>query len=527
MVLLRNTHSYQIKSNMKQYDKVSIRPQVTMLSVLKFLEYETWFALAEFVDNAIASYLKNEKELKAIEGEDFKLLVSIEINEPENRITIRDNAAGINQIDYSRAFRAAEIPPDNTGLSEFGMGMKSASCWFADKWCVTSSALGEATEKKVCFEMEKIFQDKLEELEVESKPANKNHHYTTIELYDVNRMPRRRGVGKVKDHLKSIYRDFIRNGILVLKVEGEELSYTEPKILNVPRYDEPQGESVLWKKDIEFEIEKGLSVRGFVAIREKASTSEAGFALFRRGRVIEGSFDDGFRPDFIFGASNSYRYQRVFGELHLEGFDVSFTKKGVQWDENLDSFLRILKDDINNKTFPLLQQAEQYRVRASENEYKSAQKALNETVDDLAKKAPQAVADVVNTAPIFSEPEQEVLTKTEKTLHKEFEIRFNKVNWKVSIEVSYDPSLKELIEVGDSFIKDKSKDESIRQIGIRLSLTHPFMVEFAGADTTKIEPILRIAAALGLSEVIAKGSGIKTQGEVRRNFNELISNLSK
>lgn len=527
MVLLRSTHNFQFYRNMQQYDKVSIRPQVTMLSVLKFLEYETWFALAEFVDNSIASYLKNETELKAIEGDDFKLLVNIEINEPENKITIRDNAAGINREDYPRAFRAAEIPPDNTGLSEFGMGMKSASCWFADEWCVTSSAIGEATEKKVCFEMQKIFLDKLEELDVESKPCNKNHHYTTIELFNVNRMPRRRGIGKVKDHLKSIYRDFIRKGILILKVEGEELSYTEPKILNVPRYDEPKGKAMLWKKDIAFSIEDGLSVHGFVAIREKASTSEAGFALFRRGRVIEGSFDDGFRPEFIFGAPNSYRFQRVFGELHLEGFDVSFTKKGIQWDENLDTFLRLLKDDISSKSFPLLQQAEQYRVRATEKEYKAAKKALDETVDDLKKKAPQAVADVVNTAPKVSEPEQQALTKTEKTLHREFEIRFNKVNWKVSIELSYDPSLKELVEVGDSFIKDKSKDQSERQIGIRLSLTHPFMVEFVGADTGKIEPILRIAAALGLSEVIAKGSGIKTQGEVRRNFNELISNLSK
>ena len=86
--------------------------------------------------------------------------------------------------------------------------------------------------------------------------------------------------------------------------------------------------------------------------------------------------------------------------------------------------------------------------------------------------------------------------------------------------------MKELIEVGDSFIKNISKNDSERQIGIRLSLTHPFMVEFAGADTNKIEPILRIAAALGLSEVIAKDS-YKFQGEVRRNFNELISNLSK
>ena len=511
---------------MKQHEKVSIRPQVTMLSVLKFLEYETWFALAEFVDNAIASYIKNEKELIAIEGVDFKLVISIEINEAENRITIRDNAAGINEEDYPRAFRAAEIPPDNSGLSEFGMGMKSAACWFADEWCVTTTALGENIEKKVCFDMKQIFEDKLEELDVDTQACKKNYHYTIIELLNVNRMPRRRGIVKVKDHLKSIYREFIRKGILVLKVEGEELTYSEPKILKVPRYDEPKGHAILWRKEIAFPIEDGLSVHGYVAIREKASTSEAGFALFRRGRVIEGSFDNGFRPDFIFGNPNSFRYQRVFGELHLEGFDVSFTKKGIQWDENLDVFLRLLKDDISSKTFPLLQQAEQYRVRATENEYKAAKKVLDDTVDDLEKKAPQAVSDAVNTPSIVAEPEQELI-KTEKTLNREFDIRFNKVNWRISIELSYDPSLKELIEVGDRFIKQKNKDDSQRQIGIRLSLTHPFMVEFAGVDTSKIEPILRIAAALGLSEVIAKGSGIKTQGEVRRNFNDLISSFSK
>jgi len=512
---------------MNQHDRINIRPNVTMLSVLKFLEYETWFALAEFVDNAIASYQTNEISLKQLHGSDFRLEVNIEINDAENKITIRDNAAGIDEINYPRAFRAAEVPLDTSGLSEFGMGMKSAACWFADDWCVTTTALGEAVERRVYFDMKKIFEDKLEELNVETKPCNKNNHYTIIELFDVHRMPRRRGVGKVKDHLKSIYRDFIRKGILILKVEGEELSYSEPNILNVPRYDDQKGDSIIWRKEIAFQLESNLSVHGFVAIREKASTSEAGFALFRRGRVIEGSFDDGFRPEFIFGAPNSYRYQRVFGELHLDGFNVSFTKKGIQWDENLEAFLRILKDDISHKTFPLLQQAEQYRVRASEKEYKAARKALDETADDFQKKAPQAIASVLNAAPLVSEPEQQELIRTEKTLHREIEIRFNKVNWKVSIELSYDPSLRELIEVGDSFILNKTKDESIRQIGIRLSLTHPFMIEFAGADTAKIEPILRIAAALGLSEVIAKGSGIKTQGEVRRNFNELISNLSK
>jgi len=97
-------------------NKVNIRPNVSILSVLKFLEYETWFALAEFVDNAIASYQENEEKLKSLHGDDYQLEVVIEINDPESKITIRDNAAGIEEENYARAFRAAEIPSDTTGL---------------------------------------------------------------------------------------------------------------------------------------------------------------------------------------------------------------------------------------------------------------------------------------------------------------------------------------------------------------------------------------------------------------------------
>lgn len=512
-------------STLKQHKKkVSIRPQVTVLSVLKFLEYETWFALAEFVDNAIASYQMNENRLRAVEGKNYKLEVNIEINEAENKITIRDNAGGIGEADYDRAFQAAEAPPDTSGLSEFGMGMKSAACWFSDEWNVRTKALGETLEKAVHFNMTRIFEKKIEDLDVATKPANKNHHYTIIELNNVNKMPRRRGLGKVKEHLKSIYREFLRNGELVLMVDNEVLEYKEPNILKAPKYSEPKGMAILWKKEIEFYVQDGLSVRGFVAIREKASTSEAGFALFRRGRVIEGSYDNGFRPDYIFGNPNSFKYQRIFGELHLEGFDVIFTKKGIKWDDNLDVFLQCLRDELEQDDFPLMQQAEKYRVRSSEKEYKAVKKVLDETVDDLQKKVPGALTELREN-PIKVD-EQEELTKTEKTLHREFEVRFNKATWKISMELSYDPSLKELIEIGDHLIKEKKANTSVRQIGIRLSLTHPFMIEFAGTDNSKIEPILRIVAAFGLSEVLAKESGARTQGEIRRNFNELINHLS-
>ena len=508
-------------------NKVNIRPNVSMLSVLRFLEYETWFALAEYVDNAIASYQKNENILKKLHGLSFQLEVKIELNDSENKIIIRDNAGGIEEENYARAFRAAEIPSETTGLSEFGMGMKSASCWFSDFWSVRTTAIGEEIEKTIIFDMDKIFEDKIEELEFISEDANKNNHYTIIELTNVSKMPRRRGIGKVKSHLSSIYREFIRNGTLKLFVDNVELQFKEPKILKAPKFDEPEGSSILWKKEIDFSIEDNLSVEGFVAIREKGSTSEAGFALFRRGRVIEGSFDNGFRPEFIFGSPNSFRYQRVFGELHLKGFDVSFTKKGIQWDDNLDVFLQCLRDELITDEFPLLSQAEKYRARAKDKDYEeSGKKALDNTVNDFEGKAPQAIEETFNKEELNEEPEKELI-KTDKAIHKEFRAFFNKTDWLISIELSYDPSLKEMIEVGKHLVPNQQLTIATeRQIGIRLSLTHPFMVQFAGTDNLKIEPILRMSAAFGLAEIIAKESGAKTQGEIRRNFNELITKIT-
>ena len=107
---------------------VSIRPGVSVLSVLRHLNYKPWFALAEFVDNSLQSYLTNRDRLIG----QARVTVDIRIDPSgDGRITIRDDAAGIASKDYDRAFRPAEVPLNRTGLSEFGMGMKSAACWFA------------------------------------------------------------------------------------------------------------------------------------------------------------------------------------------------------------------------------------------------------------------------------------------------------------------------------------------------------------------------------------------------------------
>jgi hypothetical protein len=77
-----------------------------VLSILRHLNYKPWFALAEFVDNAVQSYLVNRERLEAVHGPQFKLRVEIAI-EPiaPARIVVRDNAAGIALRDFPRAFR--------------------------------------------------------------------------------------------------------------------------------------------------------------------------------------------------------------------------------------------------------------------------------------------------------------------------------------------------------------------------------------------------------------------------------------
>jgi len=300
-----------------------------VLAVLRHLNYRPWFALGEFVDNAVQSFTKHRAALEKIEGKGLKLRVDIDIDTASPaRLSIRDNAAGIFESEYARAFRPAALPPDRTGLAEFGMGMKSAACWFAPQWTVRTKALGENVSRTIHFDIDNIIDDDIEELKIREKTEKANAHYTEVILEDIFHVPVGRTVAKLKEHLTDIYRGFIRDGLLETRFNGEPLVYREPKVFKAPHYKEKSGADRVWRKTIEFDFGEGLSVHGFAALRETASVAKAGFSLFRRGRVIQGSGDEGYRPAYVFGNPNSYRYQRLFGELHLEGFEVSHTKDG-------------------------------------------------------------------------------------------------------------------------------------------------------------------------------------------------------
>lgn len=503
---------------------VNIRPGVRVLSVLKHLNYKPWFALAEFVDNAIQSHLNSTDELKAIDGKKSKLVVKIMIDADDpGMITIRDNAGGIHSTDYQRAFRAAEVPEDSTGLSEFGMGMKSAACWFAPMWSVRTKALGESEEKTVSFDIRRILRNSEEELVVSRRKVNPNQHYTEIILRGLyNKAPKGRTLGKIREHLASIYRVFSSEGLLELYLNGDQIRYVAPLILEAPFYKTPTGKAIEWRKDVAFDLGGGRGVNGFAALRQKASTSEAGFALFRRKRLIQGSADEGYRPEAIFGQSNTYAYQRLFGELHLSGFDVSHTKDGFRWGEGEELFLKKLREHIADTPIPLLDQAQGYRVNPAKAIAKRDAKALVErTAEAIADESPPVLDKLGSREPAATPLRP--LASRQSVAGKVFEISHQGERWEIALELASDPAMGSWVELGEKAPADSGRGRSgVRRLQIRFGLDHPFTQAFVGARQEGLESQMRIAAGLALAEVLAREGGVRQAGTIRHNLNALL-----
>jgi hypothetical protein len=475
--------------------------------------------MGEFVDNSLQSYLQHRERLEQHHGKNFRLKVEIEVERAdETRIRIRDNAAGIALSDYARAFRPAALPADRTGLSEFGMGMKSAACWFAPQWKVRTCALGEGVERTITLDIDTIVRGSIEELDVVEAPAAADVHFTEITLIEPHDKLQSKTGSKIKDHLASIYRIFLREGTMELWFNREQLAYEIPKILIAPYYKTPSEAPLPWRKDFTFDFGMGLKATGFAALREVASTSTAGFALFRRNRLIEGSLDDPYRPEPIFGTGNSYRKQRLIGEIHLEGFEVSHTKDGFQWEDHEQPFLELLYEELETQALPLLSQAEGYRARVAQRELKiEAEKAGTRVAQTLQKEAPR-ILEQQSAAQPFVEPLPQSVLEDRSATVRVIDVDHRGAKWRIAIELAMDPAIEDWIAISDK----PPSSGAPREITVRMSLVHPFMQQFCRADSSEIEALARVAAALGLAEITARDAGVPQYGTIRRNLNQLL-----
>ena len=392
--------------------KINIRPTSSVYATYKRLSYQPWTAIAEFVDNSTQSFYDHKDELmsqKYAKGLNITIKY-IEDTVEGDRLEIIDDAYGMEWTDFQRAV-VLDRPPQNTsGRNEFGMGLKTAACWFGSLWSVESTQLNSTTKYYTEINVDELGKYKTEEINVREETVSKKDHFTKIVIRKLNkRIVEPRTIGKVKDLLSSIYREDLRTGLVRITYNGSALQFKEPPVY----VDE---NSKIWEKDVSFTVQhegKELSVKGFIAIRIPGSVKDAGFTLIRRGRVIVGGSEKNYRPTELFGDANSYAWQRMYGELHMDNWPVTQAKDGFDWHNSglEEAFI----DELSKYTQDYRKKAENIRVREKLNTQDLVETATKGLID--SKTVENVKIEIVDREPVGTDTPTNVPTLNSEQEH--------------------------------------------------------------------------------------------------------------
>lgn len=329
---------------------VSIRPAPSVYATYRRLSYRPWYAIAEFVDNSTQSYYDHRPELLEAyggEGNPGRLRVEVSYDSERNSLTIYDNANGMDIEELTRAIVLDRPPPNTSGRCEYGMGLKTAACWFGATWTIRTSRLGSDRLLVARVHVPDLVERQIDEVEIEELETEPSSHFTLVALEGLYQPIRGRTTARIRDQLGSMYREDLRSGEIEILWNGEPVRFEEPPILEE---DLGGGVSVAWRKEITLEVPwEGagggmLTAYGWVGIRSPGSQRDAGFALLRRGRVVIGGPGEGYKPMEIFGQGNTFRSQRLLGELHMDAWPVTQAKDTFDWSSGLeDVFIETLK----------------------------------------------------------------------------------------------------------------------------------------------------------------------------------------
>jgi len=213
--------------------KLNIRPTSGVYATYKRLSYQPWTAIAEFVDNSTQSFFDHKNELMSQKyAKGLRITIDyIEDKDMGDSIEIYDDAYGMEWSDFQRAVVLDRPPQKTTGRNEFGMGLKTAACWFGSVWSVESTQLGSRNKYYTEINIDDLGKYKTEEIDVREDLVSAKEHYTKIVIKKLNkRIVGPRTVGKVKELLSSIYREDIRSGLVKIFYNGTLLQFKEAPV---------------------------------------------------------------------------------------------------------------------------------------------------------------------------------------------------------------------------------------------------------------------------------------------------------
>ena len=507
--------------------KLDIQPPTSIYLTYSRLTYTIWHAIAEFVDNSTASYYSHKEELK--KQKNYKLKVYI-IYQPEHKtLTIYDNAYGMEIEDFKRAIILNSPPKDKSGRNEFGMGLKTAACWFGKEWEIKSTKLGSTKLYSAFMDIEKLSITNEKNINIHVDEINSEKHYTKLVIKELNRKITFSTRKKVIEQLSNIYRkDLINNDIEIKYIEqnydkngnphytndGEnffnsydevpKLKYENPTIWEY--IDEKTGLKEKYFQEFSDEIffeGKTYPINGFLAIRATGSREYAGLTLIRRNRVIVGGLNSGYRPKEVFGGLGDFPYQRIFGEVNMDNWPVTQAKNAFDWDNGLEeAFINKMK----SISAELITKSRSLRIKEPINlKSTSNQKILtnNISIETMFKQSTGSL-----TIEKFTNPVKNIINNENNNLNSSNEKLSNYLVFKINdysdreIHIDYvaDTSLNPLEWLKIDFIEKESKKNKFK---VTLFYNHSFFKPYVN-EGEFILVLKKFAIALAVSIINAE-----------------------
>ena len=117
----------------------------------------------------------------------------------------------------------------------------------------------------------------------------------------------------------------------------------------------------------------------------------------------------------------------------------------------------------------------------------------------IERDVPRVMEDEIEAGP-DPEPPPAVLPPAQPLAgERVIDVELRAQPWRIIIELTTDPAIGEWVSISDRPLQTEGNVQR-RCIAVRLSLAHPFTDRFGGTDVARIEPLLRLAAAIGLAE---------------------------
>ncbi len=445
---------------------------------------------AEFIDNATQSYFDNKEELLKNDP-NYKNIIKITWSNDE--IIIEDNSYGMDFEQFERAMRlnAPAKQYSDKSRSQYGMGLKIAAVYLGSFYSIESTQLHSNEKYYSEVDVNEWQRNNPETISCNVYDEDENKHFTRIIIRQLKKNLKDQIQNDLKNKLGLIYAKDLDDIEIIFN--GKPIVKEDPTLHN-DENDQPYLETFFGSFDFN---NKTYEFDGWVGILETASTDNAGFTLTQFGRGIKLNY----RPDAIFGKSNSYPYQRIVGEINLDGeeWKVSFNKDEFIWDDGLEKeFIKALSCNKNIKQMVSI--AKTWRKRKDINT-KPIQTGYKQEKDDFIEDSTFTNENDKNTR--ASEINE---NKKEDIYSKKIQFEGNDYNFQIKFEEKY---------IGSNWI-DINLIDNVYEISID---TNNEFFEKQNKDF-----LVEISTSLALAQILSVKNGLNPNdsGIFLSQFNKII-----